>query len=418
MSFWTGVFLSAVAANLGLRLWLARRQIRHVRARRERVPPGFDGVLTPAQHRFASDYTVARTRLAAVDASVEAAALLAWTLGGGLAAVDAAWRGLELGPMGTGVGVLVSVVIIAGCIDLPLRAWRTFAIETRFGFNRTTTALFAMDQAKATLLLLALGTPVAAAVLWLMHASGPYWWIYAWALWLAFNIALIAAYPRLIAPLFNRLEPLADRGLRARVEAVVERCGFASNGVFVADGSRRSSHANAYFGGLERGKRVIFFDTLLQQLSGAEVEAVLAHELGHCRRGHIAKNIAVMAATSLLALAALAWLAQQPLFYSALGVAEPSMHAALALFILLLPLATIVVQPALARLSRRHEREADAFARDQGLAPPLASALVTLYRGNATVVAPDPVWSRFYDSHPPPAERVGDLQSAGASIAV
>lgn len=392
--------------------------MRHVRAHRERVPAGFDGVISSDHHRFASDYTLARTRLGAIDSAVEVAALLVWTLGGGLAAVDAAWRGLGLGPIATGVGVLVTVVVVAGAIDLPLRIWRTFAIEARFGFNRTTPGLFIADQLKSTALLLALGIPLAGAVLVFMHASGAYWWLYAWALWLTFNVVLIGVYPRLIAPLFNRLERLRNDDLRARIEALVERCGFVSDGVYVADGSRRSSHANAYFAGLGRGKRVVFFDTLLAQLQPSEVEAVLAHELGHCRCGHIAKNVAVMAGASSLALGLLAWLAQQAVFFQALGIAQPSMHLALALFILLLPQASIVTQPVLAQLSRRHEREADAFAAAHGLAEPLAGALVTLYRGNATVVAPDPVWSHFYDSHPPPAERVGRLTGAPLACSI
>lgn len=410
--------MGVVGASLGLRLWLAWRQMRHVRDHRERVPAGFDGVISPDHHRFASDYTLARTRMGAADAVVEVIALLAWTLGGGLAALDAAWRGLDWGPIATGVGVLASVVLISGAIDLPIRIWRTFGIEARFGFNRTTPGLFAADQVKSTALLLALGIPLAAAVLLFMHASGAYWWLYAWALWLAFNVVLIGAYPRLIAPLFNRLQRLEDDRLRGRIEALVERCGFVSDGVYVADGSRRSSHANAYFGGLGRGKRVVFFDTLLEQLQASEVEAVLAHELGHCRRGHIAKNVAVMALTSLVALALLAWLAQQPTFFKALGVPQPSMHIALALFILLLPIASIVIQPVLARLSREHEREADSFAAALGLAQPLARALVTLYRGNASVVSPDPIWSRFYDSHPPPSERVDRLAGPPMASAI
>ncbi len=418
MSFWTGCFISAVGASLGLRLWLAWRQMRHVHTHRERVPAGFDGVISPEHHRFASDYTLARTRVGAADAVVEVAALLAWTLGGGLAALDAGWRALDWGPITTGVGVLASVVVISGAIDLPVRIWRTFGIESRFGFNRTTPGLFAADQLKSSALLLALGMPLAAAVLLLMHAGGGYWWLYAWALWLAFNVGLIGVYPRLISPMFNRLQRLQDRGLRARIEALVERCGFVSAGVYVADGSRRSNHANAYFGGLGRGKRIVLFDTLLEQLQPSEVEAVLAHELGHCRRGHIAKNVAAMAAASLGALALLAWLAERPAFFAALGVPQPSMHAALALFILSLPVVSIVTQPMLARLSRRHEREADAFAAAHGLAQPLARALITLYRGNATVVAPDPIWSRFYDSHPPPAERVGELTGAPVANAI
>ncbi|MFW5969362.1 MAG: M48 family metallopeptidase [Halofilum sp. (in: g-proteobacteria)] len=406
----TALFVVALAASTGLRLWLARRQIDSVRRHREQVPEAFADTITPAAHRQAADYAVARTRLGIVDTVVEAVVLLGWTLGGGLAAVDQAWRALELPPIVTGIGVLATVVIVGAVIDLPLRVWRTFVIETRFGFNRTSPGLFIADQFRAGALLLILGAPLAAIVLWLMQAAGTGWWLYAWAVWLGFNLLMVWAWPAFIAPLFNRFTPLDDTGLRTRIEALLERCGFASNGVYVIDGSRRSRHGNAYFSGLGRNKRIVFFDTLLKQLDTDQVEAVLAHELGHFRHHHIAKNIALMALASLGGLALLAWLVQQPWFYTALGVPTPSIHAALALFMLVLPVFTFFLQPLFAWLSRHHEFEADTFAATQCRADHLVSALVDLYRENANTLTPDPLWSAFHDSHPPAAERIAHLR--------
>lgn len=406
----TIVFLLALAASLAVRLWLARRQIASVRRHRGQVPEAFADSISPEAHRKAADYTVARVRLSRIDAVIEALVLLGWTLGGGLAWVDRAWRALELPPVITGVGVLLTIVAVGALIDLPFRAWRTFRVEQQFGFNRTTPALFASDQLKGAALLLALGVPLAATVLWLMHAAGSAWWLYAWAVWLGFNLLMVWAWPAFIAPLFNRFSALEDAALRERIDALLERCGFSSNGVFVIDGSRRSAHGNAYFSGFGRNKRIVFFDTLLDQLRPEEIEAVLAHELGHFKRRHIAKNVAVMAVASLAGLALLAWLMGQAWFYSALGVPQPSIHAALALFMLVLPVFTFFLQPLFARLSRRHEFEADAFAADQCPSDRLISALVNLYRENANTLTPDPLWSAFYDSHPPAAERIAHLQ--------
>lgn len=410
----TVIFLVALGASLALRLWLARRQIATVRRHRGQVPPAFAPSISPDAHRKAADYTVARTRLAALDYVVEALILLGWTLGGGLAWVDHAWRSLEWPPVATGVGVLVTIVAVGALIDLPFRLWRTFRVEERFGFNRTTPVLFVTDQLKGAALLLLLGAPLAAMILWLMHAAGDWWWLYAWTVWLGFNLLMVWAWPAFIAPLFNRFSPLEDEALRRRIDALLERCGFSSNGVFVIDGSRRSAHGNAYFSGFGRNKRIVFFDTLLDQLRPEEIEAVLAHELGHFKRRHIAKNVAVMAVASLAGLALLAWLMGQGWFYTALGVPEPSIHAALALFMLVLPVFTFFLQPLFARLSRRHEFEADAFAASHCPAERLISALVNLYRENATTLTPDPLWSAFYDSHPPAAERIRHLQHCEA----
>jgi STE24 endopeptidase len=418
MEAFTAVFLTALAVATALRLWLATRQVQSVRAHRARVPEAFAGVISADEHRRAADYAVARTRVGMIDVGLEALILLGWTLAGGLAALDTAWRGLELGPVATGVGVLVSIVLVGGLIDLPLRAWRTFVVEQRHGFNRTTPGLFLADQLKSAGLLLVLGVPLAAVVLWLMQAAGPLWWLHAWAVWLGFNLVLVWAWPTFIAPLFNRFTPLDDERLRGRVESLLERCGFTARGVYVVDGSRRSGHGNAYFAGLGRNKRIVFFDTLIEQLRPRELEAVLAHELGHFRRRHITRNIGLMALASLGGLALLAWLMQQAWFYSGLGVQTPSTHAALALFMLALPVFTFFLQPLFARLSRRHEFEADAFAAEQCGAEDLVSALVNLYRENASTLTPDPFWSAFYDSHPPAAERIAHLRRMGSAGAV
>lgn len=408
----TWIFLVALALSVGVRLWLAHRQMDSVRRHRDCVPPEFAGVIPKDAHQKAADYTVARTGLSRLDIVLEALVLLGWTLGGGLAWVDAAWRSLAWPPVVTGVGVLITIAAVGALIDLPFRVWRTFVIEQRFGFNRTTPATFAADQLKGAILMLLLGGPLAAIILWLMHAAGNGWWLYAWAVWLGFNLLMVWAWPAFIAPIFNRFTPLEDESLRHRIDALLDRCGFSSNGVFVIDGSRRSAHGNAYFSGFGRNKRIVFFNTLLKQLQPEEIEAVLAHELGHFKRRHIAKSVAVMAVASLAGLGLLAWLMEQGWFYSALGVATPSIHAALALFMLVLPVFTFFLQPLFARLSRRHEFEADAFAAHQCPAERLVSALVSLYRENANTLTPDRLWSAFYDSHPPASERIAHLRRA------
>lgn len=406
----TLLFLLALAAVLVTRLWLAGRQIRAVRAQREHVPDAFSHDIPPDQHRLAADYAVERTRFGRVDAVIDALLLLIWTLGGGIASVDAAWRGLGLGPIGTGIGVILTVVAISAVIDLPLRAWRIFVIEGRFGFNRMTPGLFLADLLRMAALALLAGIPLLALVLWLMQTTGALWWLWVWGVWLLFNLAIIWAWPRFIAPLFNVFRPLADAGLRTRIDDLVQRCGFRSGGVFVVDGSRRSRHANAYFAGFGRNRRIVFHDTLLEQLSPDEIEAVLAHELGHFRHGHIRRMITVSAVVSLAGLAGLAWLMQQPWFYFALGVPIPSDYAALLLFLLITPLATHFLKPLFAGLSRHHEFEADAFAARQCSAEHLIAALVTLYRENAGTLTPDALHSAFHDSHPPAMQRIAHLQ--------
>jgi len=411
------LFAVALAVSIAVRLWLASRQVRHVRRHRDRVPDDFAERIPLPAHQRAADYTVARVRLGLVELVVGTVVLVAFTLLGGVQWLHgqllARWpdAGL-LRP----IALVASVVLIGGLADLPIAWYRQFRLEARFGFNRMTLRLWVADLAKATLVSAVLGLPLLAAVLWLMQRAGAQWWLWAWLVWMGFNLLVLVVYPTIIAPLFNKFEPLAEGPVRARVEALLARCGFASRGLFVMDGSRRSSHGNAYFTGLGRARRIVFFDTLLARLSGEEVEAVLAHELGHFKRRHILKRIVFGFALSLAGLWLLGWLARQPWFYQGLGVTPAADRDALALllFLLVLPTFTFLLHPLASLVSRRHEFEADAYAARQSSARHLVSALVKLYEDNASTLTPDPVHSAFYDSHPPAAQRVGRLNRLAA----
>jgi STE24 endopeptidase len=411
MHAFTVVFLAALALATATRVWLALRHVRHVTANRHAVPPGFaESVALPA-HQKAADYTVAKTRLGIVDAAVSAAVLLAFTLGGGLEALFDVWaRAFDPGGYAHSIALILGVAAITAAIDLPLSVYRTFVIEARFGFNRVTPWLFAADLAKGVALGLAIGVPLVLVVLWLVDRMGSRWWLYVWLTWIAFNLAMVVAYPTLIAPLFNRFTPLADAALEERIERLLARCGFRSKGLFVMDGSKRSSHGNAYFTGFGAAKRIVFFDTLLSRLGPGEVEAVLAHELGHFKRHHVWKRIAWLCVASLAFLAGLGYLIDQPWFYAALGVERRSTALALVLFVMVVPVFTFILHPIGSLYSRRHEYEADAYAARHAEAEALIRALVTLYRDNAATLTPDPVHSAFYDSHPPAALRIARLQ--------
>ncbi len=406
----TQVFLAALAAATTLQLWLSARQIRHIRNHRDAVPEAFADRITLAAHQRAADYSIARTRLGQIESLYEAALLLLWTLGGGLQWLIGFWQGFGLSDTATGVGVLVSATLIISLLDLPFSIWQTFVIEERFGFNRTRVSTFIADLLKQGLILLLLATPLTWLVLWLMASSGSLWWLYVWGVWMGFTLLMIWAYPTLIAPLFNQFKPLADEALRQRIEALLARCGFTSRGIFVMDGSRRSGHGNAYFTGLGRNKRIVFFDTLLDSLEPDEVEAVLAHELGHFKRRHVQKRLVSMALMSLAGLALLGWLIEEPAFYQGLGVSEPSLYAGLMLFLLISPVFGVFLTPVMSWLSRKHEYEADAFAAQQAGATDLIRALVKLYRENASTLTPDPLYSAFHDSHPPAPLRVAHLR--------
>jgi STE24 endopeptidase len=412
------IFVVVLLATVSLKYWLAWRQIRHVRANADRVPSQFAERISLAAHQKAAAYTVAKQRFGMIDTAGSTAVLLLLTLLGGLQWISdglTAWFGAALLH---DIAVVVAVIVLLGAIDLPFSWYRQFHIEQAFGFNRMTPALFVTDLAKSVLLSALIGLPLLALVLWLMQSAGAVWWLYAWGVWVGFNLLLLVLYPTLIAPLFNKFEPLADAALAERITGLLARTGFSSRGVFVMDGSRRSAHGNAYFTGMGRAKRIVFFDTLVERLKPAEIEAVLAHELGHFKRRHVTKRLAFTFFASGAFLALLAWLAQQVWFYQGLGV-EPllsgsSNGVALVLFMLVAPVFTFVLAPLAGRISRKHEFEADAFAVQTTAGADLASALVKLYEDNASTLTPDPVHSAFYDSHPPAAVRIARLNPASA----
>ncbi|MBL8539348.1 MAG: M48 family metallopeptidase [Betaproteobacteria bacterium] len=410
MNTFTAVFLAALVVSAGLRLWLGSRHIRHVETHRNRVPEGFADQITLAAHDKAARYTEAKTRLHLTRVAVDALVLLALTLGGVLNWLDVAWQSL-LGPgLWSGLALIGSVVVILSVIDLPLGWYRTFRIESRFGFNQMTLALFASDLAKQALVGAVVGAPLVLAVLWLMQEMGSNWWLYVWLLWVAFSIVMLVVYPTYIAPLFNKFSPMQEGDLKHRIEALLVKCGFRSQGLFVMDGSRRSSHGNAYFTGFGRAKRIVFFDTLLSRLDPPEIEAVLAHELGHFRLHHVTKRMLLTFAVSLVFLWVLGRLMNEPWFYQGLGVSTPSTAMALLLFFLVAPVFTFLLQPIMSVYSRKHEFEADAYAAQHACATDLVHALVKLYKDNASTLTPDPLHSAFYDSHPPAAQRIARLQ--------
>lgn len=409
MYAFTIVFLFTLSLSLVLRLWLAQRHVNYVRGHRTQVPVAFRDSITLDAHQKAADYTAAKTRLGMINAGLDSVLLLMWTLGGGLNLVDQAWRALGFTELGTGVAVVFSVLLISSVLELPVSLYRTFWLEKRFGFNRTTVSIFVADLVKSGVLMLVIGAPLVLVVLWMMATQGEWWWVYVWAVWTAFGLLMTWAYPTFIAPLFNSFNPLQDEDLRGRIQALLARCGFQSKGVFVMDGSKRSAHGNAYFTGFGRNKRIVFFDTLMDTLNADEIESVLAHELGHFKRNHVKKRLLFMAVYSLVALFVLAWLMPQPWFYGALGVAQPSAHMALLLFMMVGPVFGFFLHPGLAWWSRKHEFEADEFAVQQSDAKSLVTALVNLYKDNANTLTPDPLHSTVYDSHPPAAIRIARL---------
>lgn len=411
----TYLFVFFLLAMVIVKLWLAVRQVRHVAQHRGAVPAQFASTIALSDHQRAADYTIARSRLGMWETLAQGALLLAWTLLGGLQWLHVGvieWLG-----QGTLAQVVLvgAVLVISGIVDLPFAYIRQFVIEQRFGFNRMTLGLFIADLLKSAIVGIILGVPLLLAVLWLMTQAGQWWWFYAWVVWVAFNLVVLVLYPTVIAPLFNKFEPLNDEALKARIEALMKRCGFAAKGLFVMDGSRRSAHGNAYFTGFGAAKRIVFFDTLLSRLSPTEVEAVLAHELGHFKHRHVLKRIVVTFALSLVFLALLGWLSGRTWFYTQLGV-MPSLTGsnaglALVLFFLVLPVFGFFFSPLGSLSSRRHEFQADAFAAQQTGAADLVNALVKLYQDNASTLTPDPLYTAFYYSHPPASQRIDRLLS-------
>jgi len=402
-------FLLAFALTLAARLWLKLRHIRFIAAHRNAVPADFATRIPLAAHQKAADYTVDRNKTVIFTTILDAVLLLILTLGGGLAWLHDFWA-TRLDGLSYGLAMIFSLMLLSGMLDLPVSLYRQFIIEARYGFNRMTLGLFFADLAKQTLLGIAIGAPLIVAVLWLMGAMGPNWWLYVWVFWSAFNLLAMFVYPTWIAPLFNKFSPLEDGEMKSRIEALLNRCGFRSSGLFVMDGSKRSNHGNAYFTGFGNNKRIVFFDTLLSRLSPPEIEAVLAHELGHFRKKHVVKHIIVMFASSLVLLCLLGQLIDAPWFFNGLGVPAQNTALALILFFLVMPIFTFPFSPLTSYLSRKHEFEADAYAAEHTAAADLGRALVKLYEDNASTLTPDPIHSMFYDSHPPAAQRIARLQ--------
>jgi STE24 endopeptidase len=412
----TLLFAAALLASLTVKLWLASRQMRHVAQHRAAVPEAFAGTVSLEAHQKAADYTLAKARFGLLTTAFGAAVLIGWTLLGGLDALNTALHDAvqpRFGDMAYQLSLLAAFVLIGGLLDLPFELYDTFRIEQRFGFNRMTLGLFFTDMLKGLAVAAVLGLPIAALILWIMHAAGALWWLWAWIAWVAFVLLMHVVIPTLVMPLFNKFEPLTDESLTTRVRSLMARCGFTDKGLFVMDGSRRSAHSNAFFTGLGSAKRVVFFDTLIARLTPGEMEAVLAHELGHFKLKHITKSMIMGFAVSLAAFALLGWLSGQTAFYAGLGV-RPSMTApndalALLLFALVVPVFAFFVVPLQSRLSRRHEFEADAYACTHASGKDLAAALLKLGQDNASTLTPDPLYVRFYYSHPPAGERLAAL---------
>ena len=412
MHWFTAVFLAALGTTTLLRLWLSQRHIQYVFANRSAVPAEFSASIPLAAHQKAADYTVAKTRLGALETLAAGALLLGFTLGGGLQFLSDAWeRIFETGGYAHGIALIVSVVLVSSALDLPFSLYRTFVIEARFGFNRMSVALFFVDLAKQAAVGALFGIPLLLCVMWLMGRMGDWWWIYVWLTWVAFSLVVHILYPTLIARWFNKFRPLEDAGLKERIEGLLAKCGFRARGLFVMDSSRRSSHGNAYFTGFGAAKRIVLFDTLISRLSGPEIEAVLAHELGHFSRRHVWKRMGLAFGASLAILCLLGWLIGQEWFYAALGVRSRSTAMALVLFFMVVPVFSFLLQPLASLYSRRHEFEADAYAARVADPRDLVRALVKLYEDNAATLTPDPLHSAFYDSHPPAASRIARLQT-------
>nr|WP_236075435.1 M48 family metallopeptidase [Mariprofundus sp. EBB-1] len=410
MTPWTWVVLLFASVATAISLYLSTRQKVHVSNHRNEVPDRFSETISLSAHQKAADYTIAKLKPGNIAQVIALILLFIWTIGGGLNALDALSRSLELSEIWTGVAFLLLFFLISQLLDLPIELYSTFGIEARFGFNKMTLRLYLADMVKQTTLMIVIAAPMGWVILSLMHGAGAAWWIYAWGVWTAFMLLMMWAFPTFIAPLFNKFNPLEDGEMKQRIEALLNRCGFKSKGLYVMDGSRRSSHGNAYFTGLGNAKRIVFFDTLLNQLEPIETEAVLAHELGHFHHGHVKKRLAVMIISSLAGFALLGWTMQQSWFYSGLGVTEASNQAALILFMLVLPAFTFALGPIMSYSSRKDEFEADAFAVSNSSGEALATALVKMYEDNASTLTPDPLYSRWHDSHPPAPIRIEHIE--------
>jgi len=413
MHTFTFIFLALLIITTGVQLWLSLRNAKHVAKHRTTVPQEFADKITLEEHQKAADYTRTKGSFGRFNLILSAVVLLLWTLGGGLEILDNSIRSFNWGPLTTGVAVIIGFSLISSIIDIPTSIYSTFVIEEKFGFNKSTIKVFFIDMLKGAALSVAIGIPLIMLVLWLMESAGSLWWLYAWAALTAFSVLMMWAYPKFIAPIFNKFKPLEEGEVLNRITTLLDKTGFNSDGVFVMDGSKRSSHGNAYFTGFGKTKRIVFFDTLLKHLTPTQVEAVLAHELGHFKHKHVLKGMIVSMTMTLVGFAALAWLMQQQWFYNALGVSQSSTYMALVLFILVSPAFTFFIGPIMSRWSRKHEFEADSFAAQQSDSAELISALVGPYKKNAGTLTPDPLYSAFYDSHPPASIRIAHLKQAG-----
>ena len=411
MNLFTTLFLICLGASILVQWFLVQRHIKHIRANRHQVPEAFSDKIPVEAHQKAADYTQAKVKTGMAELIIGSVFLLLWTLAGGLQLLDNFWRSFGFSEIWTGTGFLLSVFLIMSILDLPMSIYRTFKLEQSFGFNKMTPKLFVVDLLKNAAVAVLIGTPLLIFVLWIMENSGTYWWIYVWLTWLTFSLFMMWAYPAFIAPLFNKFRPLENEELRTRIENLLTRNGFKSQGIFVMDGSTRSTHGNAYFTGLGANKRIVFFDTLIQELSYDEIEAVLAHELGHFKCNHIKKRITVLGTVFLIGLGILGWLINAQWFYNGLGVEQASNYMALVLFMIASPAFTFFMQPLFSYISRQHEFEADDFAAGQAQTENLITALVSLYRENANTLTPDPLYSAFHDSHPPAPIRIAHLKS-------
>lgn len=418
-TLFTLIFITALALSTITKLWLARRHIAHIANHRDVVPEVFHDKIMLEEHQKAADYTSAKTRFSILSMIFDAMLLLVFTLAGGIQFIAELSEGWFSTPLLQGMAIIVTVLLISSLLDTPFSLYRTFVIEERFGFNKLTLSLYLTDTLKGLLLGAILGLPLLFGVLWLMERMGAYWWLYVWLVWMAFNLLLLFIYPSFIAPLFNKFSPLQDVEIKSRVEGLLTRCGFAVKGLFVMDGSKRSAHGNAYFTGFGKTKRIVFFDTLLERLNGSEVEAVLAHELGHFKHHHVMKRIVASFAMSLGFLWLLGLLMQQDWFYQGLGVSSPSLVGSgqvstaisLLLFFMILPVFSFLMHPLLSAYSRAHEFEADSYAAQKTASTDLVNALVKLYQDNAATLTPDPLYSKFYDSHPPAMVRIARLKT-------
>ncbi len=408
----TLTFIGLLAFSTLIRFWLGTRQINFVQAHRNKVPEAFSQNITLDAHQKAADYASAKTKIGLSEILIQALLLVALTIGGGLQWIDQIWMSIMANhEIIRGALVISTALLVSSLIDLPFDYYKTFVVDEKFGFNKMSRTMFFTDLIKHSIVGLFLGAPILFAALWLMQGSGSYWWLYLWFVWTVFNVLMLAIYPSFIAPLFNKFTPLTDEGLKSRIETLLKKCGFKSQGLFVMDGSARSSHGNAYFTGFGSSKRVVFFDTLLERLNTEEIEAVLAHELGHFKHHHVIKRIAMIFFVSFLGLALLGWLINQAWFFQGLGVTSPSNYMALLLFMLVSPVFLFLIRPIMASYSRKNEFEADDYAAKNADAKHLIEALVKLYRDNASTLTPDPLHSAFYDSHPPASLRISKLSA-------